>query len=146
MKPLLNRHLIMKKLWVLALILSFGLFACDNDKDADDCRDDIVCTEEFVILVGKLQYGDDDPIHLQDYKIINNDNDSIYVFGISSPEAALGEYTIITDAEMEQISKTGTTLTLIGLTQEGESFTEEFVVGHDCCHVIALSGPSQEND
>lgn len=49
---------------------------------------------------------------------------------------------MISDAEKEKIVKEGTDVTFYGYISGIEKVKEDFKVGHDCCHVVYISGTS----
>lgn len=129
----------MKKVFILSLLI-FVLASCENNVELPECPTDIACTEEFVILTLTPTEGEN-PVSLSSYEVVNLDNNEVYSFSNSLMLLPPGHYIGITDAEMDEIRKEGTPLLLRGTKENGQSYELAFEAGHNCCHVIPISGP-----
>lgn len=133
----------MKKLVFSILLSGLMVFSCTNEDDAmnvTDCPSDIGCTEVFISLTFSPKDDNDQAILLDSFYAQNLDNGNTY----SIPATNLlntTSYTVISDAEIDEINKDGTNIRFIGLQGDQIVVQQDFVVGHDCCHVLPISGP-----
>lgn len=131
-----------------ALLMLFTLcvfWACEDTESttADDCPSDIICTKIFVSLILEpLENGK--PVMLTTYEIVNLRTDEVYDFELLSNTFEEGKYIGISDAQIDDIEKEGSELLLRGKQTNGEDYQLQFEVGHDCCHVVTISGPFVE--
>lgn len=133
----------MKNSWYFLIIL-FLFFAC-AENNPEDCPEGIICTENFVVLALDLRENGEAVI-LTEYEVLNLTNDNRYSFEEYQVEEWPGYYPVISDAQFDEINKEGTTLRLLGTTDQGEPYEIDFEVAHDCCHVIPLSGPFKDTE
>lgn len=133
----------MKKL-VFSIILS-GLivFSCSNEDDSlneSDCPTDIACTLVLTSLTYSPKGANNQPIFLDSFYAQNLDNGNTYSIS-SSNLLNTNTFTVITDAEIGEIQRDGTNIRFIGLQGDQIVVQQDFVVGHDCCHILPISGP-----
>lgn len=128
----------MKKL-LAALLLIFA-FSCEESTPPEECPGDVLCTQQFVSLSVKL-FNDSGPILLSSYEVVNLDNNSIYQFDHLLHLLPEGEYIVISDGQINEIQRAGTNLRLNGILASGGEYSVDLKVGHNCCHVTAISGP-----
>jgi hypothetical protein len=57
-----------------------------------------------------------------------------------NPTSTNGVYKLISDTEINDIVKEGTDVTFYGYSNDSQIISENYKVGHDCCHVVFLSG------
>lgn len=132
----------MKKLVFSILLLGLMVFSCTNEDDSmnnSDCPSDIGCTEVFVTLTFSPKDNDNQPISLDSFYAQNLDNGNTY--SIPSNSLNTNTFTVITDGEIGEIQRDGTNIRFIGLQGDQIVVQQDFVVGHDCCHVLPLTGP-----
>ncbi len=119
------------------------VFSCTNEDDSlntSDCPADIVCTLVFTSLTFSPKDANNQPISLDSFYAQNLDNGNTY--SISSGNLLnTTTFTVITDNEIDEIQRNGTNIRFIGLQGDQIVVQQDFVVGHDCCHVVPLSGP-----
>ena len=117
--------------------------ACEDLNQADDCATDIVCTQQFEIHTYTLLDSIDQPIILDNYYSQNLENGNIYDFDAELTDfLAANEYLIITDAQMNELKRSGTRIRFFG-EKNGEIIVQEdFLVGHNCCHIEVFEGPN----
>lgn len=121
------------------LFLLFALVSCENTTP-DGCPQDLICTEQFEVLLLELEENGE-PLILKEYEVVNLDNNNTYSYFNDIILIEAGTYIAITDSEFNEITKTGTSLLLKGKREDDSLFEVEYIVGHDCCHVIPVSGP-----
>ena len=133
----------MKSLKKIFLILMLALYSCGEDEQPqiNDCPTELACTTEFVMLTFTPRTNGEF-IRLDSHYTQNLDNGETYNFdALVDATSNPGYYIIATDAQMEEIQKEGTNLRFIGIKNSQVFIEQDFVVGHDCCHVIPLEGP-----
>jgi len=125
------------------IMLFLFLFSCEETGNLPDCQDVEVCTEEFRYISVKINVGSNsvfpDSIHTR-----NTKNDSSYIFE-NDFMSETNHLVVITDAQLNQLNQNGTLLFFEGFNQNTKIFSEPFVVGHDCCHIVKLQGKNELN-
>lgn len=106
----------------------------------EDCPEDLMCTEEFRSVGIFIKDGNDQPVSLDEYYTYHTGNQKIYTFEQQYGEE--GFYPVITDAQLPELNKTGSLVKFIGITA-GDTITADFLIGHDCCHVLKLEGEGE---
>ena len=81
------------------------------------------------------------PVILSNYEVLNLDSNNTYTYNKFWLSEEPGIYPVLSDGEMDEIQREGTTLRLIGTLENGETYEVEFTADHDCCHVISISDP-----
>ncbi|NVK85709.1 MAG: hypothetical protein HWE21_15395 [Cytophagia bacterium] len=136
----------MKKYIPFLLLASITVFSC-NEEDAsmvpDDCPEELFCTEELRHLTYKATVNGE-PTVLDDYYIKNLDNGLIYQKNPQNDFLDEGVYVVISDALMDEVKKSGTILRFFGIKNNTIVLQQDFIVGHDCCHVVPISGPFED--
>lgn len=109
-------------------------------KAAAPCSEDLMCTEVFVQLTTKVIDQEGALVLLDSYISKNSETGAEYdLQGEASGEA--GIYPLISDAQLKELKKEGSPIEFIG-RKNGEVVVQEvFQLGHDCCHVLNISGP-----
>ncbi|OEK01552.1 hypothetical protein BFP97_08465 [Roseivirga sp. 4D4] len=134
----------MRKLICTLFSLLLILTACSNsDEDVDNtssCPDNIACTQVFISLTFSPKTANGVPIFLDSYYSQNLDNGETYSI-LNSSVASTASYVVISDEQIEQINQEGTNIRFIGLQGNQIVVQQDFLVGHDCCHVVPLGGP-----
>lgn len=133
------------KLLLLAFaltILSPLFVSCDsNDKSCQET----VCTLEFVILNIAITDQDQNPLILDNYQLINLEDNSTITLSISGAELDSfiqnGRYPIMDDAGLENNERIN--IQFKGFLNGQEVVTENYTVASDCCHVFLVSGNTE---
>jgi hypothetical protein len=103
----------------------------------------MICTEEFRSLVLNVKDKQGKPVVLDaifTYK--ESTKEKIIVDDLSFQEPPYqGNYSIWNDLQLKTSSKHGETIRVVGIIKSKEVFSQQFKVGHDCCHVVKLEGP-----
>lgn len=132
-----------RKFTLIFLGISLLFTACDLDGNPisdDSCPSQLICTEEFRFLSYQAMH-EGKPVVLDDYHVKNLDNGNIYESNSLDDQLDEGIYTIVTDAQLSEIEKTGTVLRFFGVKYGEIIIEQDFTVGHDCCHIIPIDGP-----
>lgn len=132
----------MKKRGLIVLMgMMLIIQGCTEDSQPLECSADIGCTEVFVTFTYGPTDNQGEAIILDSYYSQNLDNGQTYSFTESDNQLSPGLYTVITDAQMDQLSSTGTGIRFVGVKNDRIVLEQDFVVGHDCCHIVPLQGP-----
>lgn len=136
----------MKKIGIALLMgVMLSIWACDDQEAPLECPTDLACTEVFVTLVYEPKDQNNDPIMLDNYYSHNLDHGIIYNFADVNTPRTDGVYEIITDAQKDDLQAKGTLIRFFGERDGEVVLQQDFLIGHDCCHVIVLEGPGSEN-
>jgi hypothetical protein len=123
----------MKHVLVLVILIILG---CTKNS-SDECPKNIACTEVFVSIAVKIQKENQPSFKPANLEVIFSDSG----YKKSVVNDFNGMYTFINDNDLMKIQKSGTIIYLIGKDGlDNVLFNEKYVIGHDCCHVIKLSG------
>ncbi len=139
-----NKNKILKEgIKILIITVMFSFQSCLNTGDADSCEE-IACTEEFKTIVVKIENPVEEPIALDDFKVIHlrNQNDITREFSTTELEQmqATGTYTLFGDEFSDDIQNFQIEIQFIGFVDGQEIVRSDYRVGADCCHVYYVSG------
>ena len=132
---------------ILFLITCFISIASCTDEPIV-CTENIACTRQFEILTVKISDHLGEPIPLDNYFTLDLPNGNIYDFQnqddyLDSVSKANGNYILLTDGQMNIINKSGTRFTFKGFVNNMEVVSENYLIGHDCCHVVLMEGNTE---
>lgn len=132
----------MKKIGLVVLIgMILIIQGCTEDAQPLECSHEIACTEIFITFTYEPTDNQGNAILLDSYYSQNLDNGQTYGFNNPINPGSEGIYGVISDAQMDEVKATGTVIRFIGL-KDGEIVIEQdFIIGHDCCHIVPLQGP-----
>lgn len=122
--------------YIFSLLLAAAMVSCNDDQD---CKGNLVCTEEFRTVLIDVVDGNGAPVTLDSYTVTNLDTDQAIML---DPIIWIDTYPIADDSMLNEIPKEGQRIELVGVIDGQEVIREIFLVGHDCCHVILLEGES----
>ncbi|WMN11705.1 hypothetical protein QYS49_39330 [Marivirga salinae] len=127
-------------LQILLVLFSVSFFSCEDENlDSDDCDGNIICTEEFVTISLEITNQQGDPIVLDDFYTFY-DSRKKFEYELNDIQLGTGIYPVLTDTEMDEVEREGTTLIFVG-EKGGRNIVEhQMVIGHDCCHVQLIAG------
>lgn len=129
---------------LIPLFAMIWLFACNSSDDAvDECASVTMCTMEFRIIGMRLNYASEEAFRPDSIYTIHKGLNKIYQFDGADFALDPSQVTVVSDAQMEDIDKNGSELELVIMHQNQELAREIFLVGHDCCHITKLSGPTE---
>ncbi len=132
----------MKKTGLVVLLgMILTIQGCSEDSQPLECKADIGCTEVFVTFTYGPTDNQGSAVILDSYYSQNLDNGQTYTFVEEDNQLTEGLYTVITDAQMDQLSSTGTSIRFVGLKNNAIVLEQDFVIGHDCCHIVPIQGP-----
>jgi methionine synthase II (cobalamin-independent) len=107
--------------------------------DSDGCEENKICTEEFRTISLEITNQDGDAVVLDDFYTFL-DSRKKFEYTLNDFHTENGIYPVLTDAEMDEVERQGTTLIFVG-EKAGKNIVEhQMVIGHDCCHVILIEG------
>lgn len=139
------KNLLIATLAIISMGLSCSKSVPNAGKDVEaDCPEGIMCTEEFRTITITIKDSDGKPYALDNYQSTlvssgekiplqkENFQDSLF--------RAVGQYPVLTDSEKKLVKKQGSAIEFIGFKGGKEVIKKNFVIGHDCCHIILVSG------
>ncbi len=136
----------MKKIGYSLLVgIALFAFSCEETEPLSDCNTDLICTEIFQTIIFSPVDQNDNAIRLDRYYSQNLDNGNTYDYQATDLAQSSEVYVVITDAEINQVQSTGTTIRFFGEADGNIVIEQDFVIGHDCCHVMVLDGPASAN-
>lgn len=128
----------MKKVLFIVSVLIVGLTNCNK---LDGCKVNTACTEEFRTINVKVTSSSYHPLldsysttRISDGEIVNDNGGLIW----ESP-------TILSDNHINETTLEGETFLFEGYQDGQKVISEEYVIKHDCCHIIKVSGKSTIN-
>ena len=135
-----NQHLGMKtySLLISSLII-LTTFSCET---GTNCAQNQVCTEEFRTVSVKIIDQNQNPVELDSSYVTREVDSKTYRFPTDDWPLE-GFYIVLTDLEMDEVDKKGSTFILSGFEGGQEVVHEEYVIGHDCCHIELLAGNTE---
>ncbi len=127
------------------LLLSLLSYACVDDdmSNQDTCATNLICTEEYRVILVALETNRGAPIRLDRYTVTATETGEMVSFNSFSPFDVfdVGSYVIAEDSQLESVAMDGTAFTFEGFIDGQMLVSESFLIGHDCCHVVKLEGP-----
>jgi len=110
---------------------------------SDNCNlESRICTEEFRTVSLQIQDSDGNPVLLDDFYTFY-DSRKKFEYTLDDFDAEEGIYPVLTDAELDEIEKEGTTLIFVGEKDGANIVEHQMVIGHDCCHIQLLEGDNK---
>ncbi len=132
----------MKKLnYLPSLLIGTAIaFTGCKDENVTECDvESLVCTEIFTTVNISVTDSKSNPFQL-DSIAVTKIGSSTPLF-TENPEASVeGLYKLISDAEMESITKEGSEVNFEGFKAGVKVVDEDYKVGHNCCHVVFIQG------
>lgn len=136
----------MKKIGLIMLLgITFLGLSCEDTESPLECSNDIGCTLNLVSIIHKPQDEVENGILLDNYYSQNLDNGNVYDFRNPNTARTDSSYVVISDAQKDEVKSSGTTIRFFGEANGEVIIEQDFLVGHDCCHVILLQGPGTAN-
>lgn len=140
----------MKSVWFLMICLVGILWtsSCYTCKEDEECPEDIACTEVFVTVsiplvfsnlsIGQLAFST---------TVLKETGQELHRHEYNKP-FDMGPYfaPVVDDLNLPGLKKSGSVVILTIFDKSGKNIYEtECIVGHDCCHVLKISGPEKIN-
>jgi hypothetical protein len=139
----------MKTVWIFIVCLTGIVWfsSCHTCRwDDDDCPGDIACTEVFVTVAVPLEFRN---LSIRDLAysrtVRKHGGRELFRYEYNKP-FDMGPYSayIVNDSHLPDVQKSGTVVIYTLYDTSGEIvFEDEFLIGHDCCHVEKISGPDK---
>jgi hypothetical protein len=137
--------------FLIPLTLLFMGHACEKEPAEDmlstelpqeaPCPQDLICTEIFVSVQVHITNSNGQAVVLDSYyskNIVSGEKYTWESWQGSLPENN-GYYPILTDSQLHSISAEGTPIEFVGFKNGAEVVNRVFVIGHDCCHIKAVT-------
>ncbi|HET8860374.1 hypothetical protein [Marivirga sp.] len=130
-----------QRLHFFVVLFAFSFISCEEEKvDADDCqRELLLCTEEFKTILLEIVDSEGNPVVLDDFYTFY-DSRKKFEYEYNEAQAIEGIYPVITDAEIDELEREGTTLIFVGVKNGDNLVEHQMVIGHDCCHIQLIEG------
>lgn len=130
-----------KHLYFYIVLTPIFLFSCEDEISSEDDCDlgSRVCTEEFKSIVLEINDPTGAPVVLDDFYTFY-DSRKKFEYELNDLQKGKGVYPVITDAEMDELDREGTTLIFVGEKNGVNIVEHQMVIGHDCCHVQVIEG------
>lgn len=120
------------------LFFALSLLSCCKDEQVDDCPQDLFCTEVFVSVTAKVQWMTNDIKRLNSKTILKRTGETIHSDTLNEFQVI----SVVSDSELSKLTKMGDELILEIYNESNQLLqTENYIIGHDCCHVLKISGP-----
>lgn len=119
--------------------------ACKDEVTECDVEG-VICTDVFTTKTISITNGNDEPYILDSYKVNKLDGEELFNIVVDTTQNTSTEknglYQLISDTQFNDITKEGTDVLFTGFVNDSIVVSENFRVGHDCCHVVYISGMS----
>jgi len=125
---------------LLALVLTVSCNDDDNN-EPDACSIELICTEEYRSILISIQDSEGNPFVLDEYRVTNTRSMTFVSFTFPNDLITEGSYVIAEDQHFDEVRKSGTNFLFEGFLDDQKVIEENYSIGHDCCHVIKVSGP-----
>lgn len=130
-----------KGLQLFFLFIALSFIGCEEEIE-DNCNETIICTEEFRTISLEITNSDGAPV-LLDVFYTFYDSRKKFEYDLNDIQSGQGIYPVLTDAEMDEIEREGSTLIFVGEKNGVNIVEHQMVIGHDCCHIQLISGDNK---
>ncbi|AHM59189.1 hypothetical protein D770_04610 [Flammeovirgaceae bacterium 311] len=138
---------------LIPLVFLFMSFSCEPDPAEElvicpvlppeaSCTENIPCLEFFNTIQVQLRNPEGEAVSLDSFQSKNLISGVVYTME-QWPETATntaGLYPLLSDSELKTISSNGTPVEFTGFKDGAEVVKRIFIIGHDCCHIMLISG------
>lgn len=115
-----------------------SLLSCCKEEQVKDCPQDLFCTEVFVSVTAKVQWVTNDIKRLNSKTILKRTGEIIQTDTLNEFQVI----SVVSDSDLSKLRKKGDKLILEIYDESNRLLqTENYLIGHDCCHVLKISGP-----
>ena len=130
---------------LILFIFLAGIFTtCTKEEVAPcACVDNRACTEEYRILHVEVTNAAGEPYILDEYyttKIEDGLKFNLQTDSRDSLASITGEYTVAEDQLFQFTDRCGKEFKFTGIKDGVEVVSRNFVIAHDCCHVVITEG------
>jgi hypothetical protein len=113
------------------------LFSCSKS-ETSECPSDLACTEVFVTLTVKIQNRNNESVFLTRTTTSMEGTSKIIT---KSGWDKISDYHVLDDLSLKDLKKSGSIVTFKGFDANNQMIVnEQFIIGHDCCHIVKISG------
>ena len=125
--------------FIFLFLLTTALLSCKHDDNRQNCSGELVCTEIFVSIIIDVLDSEGEPLQLDAYTLTNLDTEET----LNLPQLTLQpRYPIANDSMLDSLPPEGHRIEFVGIIDGVEVVRQTFLVGHDCCHVVLMEGPT----
>ena len=126
---------------LFSLVVGLLLLSCNKNENIE-CPTDLACTEVFVSIVVKVKKSNNEFVKLE--KTLTEIEGIAIEVGQNDFDPIYGTYTILDDGALKSVKKSGSKVTFKGFDTNNQLVVnEQYRIGHDCCHVIKISGKDE---
>lgn len=142
------KNLVLAAIAIISMGLSCSKSGTETGKDVEaDCPEDVMCTEEFRSIMVEVKNKKGESYELDSYQTIKLPEGEKLILdsdiGQDSVFRANGQYPVLTDGERKLVRQKGTEIQFTGSRNGKEVVKQTFIIGHDCCHIILMSGDTK---
>lgn len=132
----------MKTLLVLLSSLLFILLSSTSCESKKDCPDDLICTMIYVAISVDIADSEGNAVELSKARVSSPFlENSIDPLEDPMPQ---GSYVVLSDSHMKYLdNRTARPFLFEGWINDTLVVSQEFMIRHDCCHVVRESGPEE---
>ena len=109
-------------------------------KNENECTGNEVCTKIYVAIGVKVMDKYGSPVLLDDLIVKLSDTDELLKDENNNFPYNSGNYLIAGDSSLKKLKKGGSQIHVRGIKADKQIFYEEYIIGHDCCHVMKITG------
>jgi len=132
----------MKKLNYLTSLLigtAIVFIGCKDEKVTECDVESLACTTEHAVVEISVTDHESNPFQLDSIAVTKIDA-TTPLFTENPENTTDGLYKLISDTEMEKITKEGSEVNFEGFKAGVKVVDEDYKVGHNCCHVVFIQG------
>jgi hypothetical protein len=127
----------MKNYPLLFFVIIILSLSCNEVKD---CGDHLICTEIYVSLTVQIKDADGEPALLDSAYSIHSASGKVYKNNEALMMLDPGTFILWTDGELDITEKDGSKIRFEGWRSGKKVISEDYLIGHDCCHIELLEG------
>ena len=126
---------------LFSLVVALLLLSC-NKNETIECPTDLACTEVFVSIGVTIKNKSNEFVKLS--KTLTEIEGKAIEVGQNDFDPIYSTYTILNDAVLKSVKKSGSKVTFKGFDANNQLVVnKQYQIGHDCCHVIKISGKDE---
>jgi hypothetical protein len=134
-------------IYLAVVSLSASCVDCTNhDENPDECSTQMVCTEVFVSVNIPIEFEQMSVTDVHYALTSVKSNGKLLQLTSYNKPFDMGPYSalIVNDSNLDDLRRSGTVVLLSFYDKSHKLLAEqEFSIGHDCCHVVKISGPDK---
>jgi hypothetical protein len=109
-------------------------------KEQKECTGTEICTEVYVTIGFEVKDKSGTSVILDSIRTIIASTGELLPAEYDQTQGFDGYYAFVGDRSLKKISRKGTSLKVEGYQKGTLIVDEQYLIGHDCCHLIKISG------